>query len=190
MQSSRLRPSTTLSAGPGGVFDNLLNLPGMVMEAVEDVQDLLGQSGPSAVSQMEVSTLGMAADGLSKNGLIQTMSLRAAAGSEKKLARQVAKVVAAAKDCPGVLTATADQNQQDPRDFVVFMRYRSMDDMLFHQAQPGFKDLMEQMESQLEKPIGLFLMEERSGQLGMARHPFGPGGEGGRDDAIYSSRRN
>lgn len=34
------------------------------------------------------------------------------------------------------------------------------------------------------------MVNERSGQLGEPVHPFGPGGEGGRDDAIYSSPNN
>lgn len=34
------------------------------------------------------------------------------------------------------------------------------------------------------------MVNERSGKLGEPVHPFGPGGEGGRDDAIYSSPAN
>ena len=39
-------------------------------------------------------------------------------------------------------------------------------------------------------PIGLYMTNERNGKLGQPVHPFGPGGEGGRDDAIYSSPTN
>lgn len=38
--------------------------------------------------------------------------------------------------------------------------------------------------------MGLYLVNERSGKLSEPVHPFGPGGEGGRDDAIYSSPAN
>lgn len=38
--------------------------------------------------------------------------------------------------------------------------------------------------------MGLYMVNERSGKLGEPVHPFGPGGEGGRDDAIYSSPAN
>lgn len=40
------------------------------------------------------------------------------------------------------------------------------------------------------EPMGLYLVNERSGKLGEPVHPFGPGGEGGRDDAVYSSPVN
>ena len=40
------------------------------------------------------------------------------------------------------------------------------------------------------EPMGLYMVNERSGKMGEAVHPFGPGGEGGRDDAIYSSPAN
>ncbi|CAN0015121.1 unnamed protein product [Choristocarpus tenellus] len=38
--------------------------------------------------------------------------------------------------------------------------------------------------------MGLYLVNERAGKLGEPVHPFGPGGEGGRDDSIYSSPAN
>ena len=42
----------------------------------------------------------------------------------------------------------------------------------------------------MAEPMGLYMVNERSGKLGEPVHPFGPGGEGGRDDAIYSSPAN
>lgn len=42
----------------------------------------------------------------------------------------------------------------------------------------------------IAQPMGLYMVNERSGKLGEPVHPFGPGGEGGRDDAIYSSPAN
>lgn len=42
----------------------------------------------------------------------------------------------------------------------------------------------------MSEPMGLYMVNERSGKLGEPVHPFGPGGEGGRDDAIYSSPAN
>jgi len=160
-----------------------------LLEAVEEVQDLFGQGGSGELAPMEVSSLGMAEDGLSRSGLVQTMSLRAAAGSESRLARQVGKFIAAARTDPLVTTATASQNKEDPCDFVVLLRYANMAKMADHQTGRSFKDTMEAMEPQLERPIGLYLIDENLGEVGMARHPFGPGGEGGRDDAIYSSRK-
>lgn len=182
---------TSLEAGPADLLGTLQKLPGMVSEVVEDFQDMfLPARGPGALAQLDVSSLGMAHDGLSKTGLLQTMSLRAVAGAERRLSRQVAKLVEEMRGTSGVLTATATQNPQDPGDFVIFIRYVSMQHMSNHQSGSGFKESLEKMEDLLERPIGLYLVEERLGEIGMARHPFGPGGEGGRDDAIYSSRKS
>ncbi|CAE8589409.1 unnamed protein product [Polarella glacialis] len=170
------------------MLDGLLKLPDIFTEAFEEAQDMFGQ-GSGELESMEVSSLGMAQDGLPKNGLLQSMSIRAAAGSERRLARQVGKLVASAQADPAVLSASAIQNKEDPCDFVVFLRYSSMRQMETHQTGPSFKPLLEAMEQQLEQPIGLYLADEQLGHIGMARHPFGPGGEGGRDDAIYSSRK-
>ena len=38
--------------------------------------------------------------------------------------------------------------------------------------------------------MGLYIANERKGRLSEPNYPFGPGGEGGRDDAIYSSPTN
>eukprot|EP00440_Ansanella_granifera_P031243 gb/GFBE01033924.1/.p1 GENE.gb/GFBE01033924.1/~~gb/GFBE01033924.1/.p1 ORF type:complete len:234 (+),score=44.25 gb/GFBE01033924.1/:1-702(+) len=187
--ASRVRKTnaTAMRAGEASVLDNLQKLPDLFGDAFAEAQDLFG-GGSGELEPMPVSSIDMAADGLPKNGLIQSMTLRASAGSERRLARQVGKVVAAARTDPLVLSATASQNKEDPCDFTILLRYASMDRMSSHQSGPAFKSLLEAMEAQLEKPIGLYLVDEQLGQIGMARHPFGPGGEGGRDDAIYSSR--
>lgn len=171
-----------------GFLDALLQLPDVVTDAVDDVQDMLGQGAKDPLS-MEVSSLSMTSDGVSKNGVLQTMSIRAADGAERRMARQVTHFVETAHKDRSVATVAANQSPEDPRDFMVLLRYPSTDKMMAHQASQSFKDSMEKLEPHLGRSIGLYLMDEQLGQLGMARHPFGPGGEGGRDDAIYSSRK-
>lgn len=176
--------------GSDNFFDSLVQLTEQMGEAMEDAKEMFGQGSNNELESMEISSLGMGADGTSRSGIMQTMQMRASAGSENKLARQVNKFVAAARSSDQVTTATATQNKEDPCDFMLLLRYPSMEAMKKHQESEGFKDLLERMEPQLAKPIGLYLMDEQNGQLGMPRHPFGPGGEGGRDDAIYSSRNS
>jgi len=173
----------------GSAFDTLVRLPELITEAVEDAQDMLGLGDGGKIAPMEMSTVGMAQDGVSSSAIMQTMTLRAEAGSEGRLARQINRFVAASRTDGLVMTASATQNQEDPCDFMVLLRYESMHTMRDHQTQASFKEMLDKMEPHLEKPIGLYLMDEQFGQAGMARYPFGPGGEGGRDDAIYSSRR-
>jgi quinol monooxygenase YgiN len=180
-----------LRAGSENPWDSLIQLTETMGEAMEDAQEMFGgQGGKGQLESMEFSSLGMGADGNSVSGIMQTMQLRASAGSEKKLARQVNKFIAAARTDKMVTTATAQQNAEDPCDFMLLLRYPSMPAMKAHQESAGFKDILGKMEPQLAKPIGLYLMDEQNGILGMPRHPFGPGGEGGRDDAIYSSRNS
>jgi hypothetical protein len=45
-------------------------------------------------------------------------------------------------------------------------------------------------EDLIEEPMGLYLVNERSGRMTEPVYPFGPSGEGGRDDAVYSSPAN
>lgn len=163
----------------------------MLFDVVEDVQDMMGQGGPVVLKDgAEVSSLQMAFDGTSPNGLMQSMSVRASPGSERKLMRAVSALVAEAKQDENILTALVTQSPQDPCDFMVLLRYGSMQKMNEHQSGKRFKELLDGLEEHLDRPIGLYLTDESMGQLGQTRFPFGPGGEGGRDDAIYSSRKS
>eukprot|EP00403_Amphidinium_massartii_P009575 CAMPEP_0178420866 /NCGR_PEP_ID=MMETSP0689_2-20121128/26354_1 /TAXON_ID=160604 /ORGANISM="Amphidinium massartii, Strain CS-259" /LENGTH=230 /DNA_ID=CAMNT_0020042363 /DNA_START=131 /DNA_END=823 /DNA_ORIENTATION=+ len=163
-------------------------------QIAEDLQDTLEDSFGSdgntnaVLPKMQVSTLDMAFAGMSRAALMETMNIRAQPGSERRVARRLARFVADAEEEGNAMTAVVTQSEEDPCDFMVILRYRDEQKMLQHQAHPSTKEHLEALEEHLERPIGLYLMDEQMGQLGMARHPFGPGGEGGRDDAIYSSR--
>jgi len=188
---SRPTVATAVRKQPGvqreatGFFDGLLEIAEEIGDTVKDAfaQDV------GELPQMEVSSMDMFEDGISKNGLFETMSIQAAAGSERRVAEQIARLVDSARTDGTALTATASQNRENPSDFTIFLRYANANKMTAHQTSAGFKDALARIEKHLERPIGLYVMDEQLGQLGMARHPFGPGGEGGRDDAIYSSRK-
>jgi len=177
-------------------LDDVFQLPDLLAKSVEEMKDYVGQvlidQGIVEVEFPEkaISSLGMAEDGIPANGILETMSIRAISGAEKVMAAKVTKLVEQSDQDPLVMTATATQNKDDPNDFMVLIRYESMQHMQDHQTAEPFKKALQAMESQLDRPIGLYLVDEQGGEVGMARHPFGPGGEGGRDDAIYSSRAN
>jgi len=179
-------------------MDGLFNfqLPDSFAKAADEMKDFVDEAlidqGLVEVGLPEqgISSLSLAEDGLPANGILETMSIRALAGAEKRVAAKVSKLVEQADLEPLVMTATATQNKDDPRDLMVLLRYESMGNMHDHQVGVPFKNAVQAMEGELERPIGLYLVDEQGGELGMARHPFGPGGEGGRDDAIYSSRAN
>ncbi|CAK9077443.1 Hypothetical protein SCF082_LOCUS37153 [Durusdinium trenchii] len=171
--------------GVNEVLEKLQQLPSMFQAASSALPEFFSTS-PEPLS--EVSSFQMRADGLSRNGLIQSFTFRAAAGREERLLQQLGRLRASAKTQPGVLSAWLSQSTEDPRDMMFFLRYEAMESLVRHQDQ-GFKGLLSAMEENLQEPIGLYLADEQLGQIGQARHPLGPGGEGGRDDAIYSSRR-
>lgn len=70
----------------------------------------------------------------------------------------------------------------DPNDSLVALRE--------HHVSDAFLQLTEGCRAHLAIPIAIYVVTQRDGKLGNPRHPFGPGGEGGRDDAIYSSPAN
>lgn len=52
------------------------------------------------------------------------------------------------------------------------------------------QELMEHIRDDLQRPLGIYMVRNDEGGLSEPRYPYGPGGEGGRDDAIYSSPAN
>ena len=117
---------------------------------------------------------------------------------------------------PGTLSSVANQDPEDNQNFMLLQRFRSSDAMrkfqcvrpdptgatpapsansllslaLAHRNELEFKLFTAQMEPLLEEPMGLYACNERNGVMGMPVHPMGPGGEGGREDAIDSSPTN
>lgn len=63
-------------------------------------------------------------------------------------------------------------------------------EMRRHHTSDAFLELVEGCRPFLATSIAIYLVDQNHGKLGNPRHPFGPGGEGGRDDAIYSSPAN
>jgi len=53
-----------------------------------------------------------------------------------------------------------------------------------------FRLFARKTEALLTGPMGMYCVNERNGVMGVPVNPFGPGGEGGREDAIYSSPTN
>lgn len=98
--------------------------------------------------------------------------------------------------------AAADQleslliTQPAPNVFSATMRFvneRTDDrtlEMRCHHTSDAFLELVEGCRPFLATSIAIYLVDQNHGKLGNPRHPFGPGGEGGRDDAIYSSPAN
>mmetsp|Transcript_41115 Transcript_41115/g.94581 ORF Transcript_41115/g.94581 Transcript_41115/m.94581 type:complete len:238 (-) Transcript_41115:89-802(-) len=185
--SNRLTPRNRVTSRAVGLLDGVTR----IAEDLQDTfEDSFGNSEEKVLPQMQVSSLEMANGGISRGGLIETMSIQAKMGSERRVARRLARFAADAQESGATMSAVVTQSEEDQCQFTVLLRYRSEENLLDHQGSNGAKEILEQLEEYLDRPIGLYMMDEQMGQIGMARHPFGPGGEGGRDDAIYSSRKS
>jgi quinol monooxygenase YgiN len=84
----------------------------------------------------------------------------------------------------GVLQCAVNQSPEDPAYFIVVERFDSRTSMTKHQKSAAYQQFIREAQPILEKPFGLHLCKERSGQLSPGYYPFGPSGEGGRDDMI------
>lgn len=89
-----------------------------------------------------------------------------------------------------VFTCTVNQDPEDRSAFFMLQRFPSPEAMSSYQNTGSFQEFTDGAEECVAEPMGLYMVNERSGKLGEPVHPFGPGGEGGRDDAIYSSPAN
>mmetsp|Transcript_4721 Transcript_4721/g.12160 ORF Transcript_4721/g.12160 Transcript_4721/m.12160 type:complete len:297 (-) Transcript_4721:915-1805(-) len=125
------------------------------------------------------------------NALVSSLEVATTADGAAHVARLLERYYAQATDVQHLLIT-----QPSPTVFTVLAKFASRDDvdvavaLRDHQTSEAFLTLVEQARPFLAAPIAIYLVNQKEGQLGNARHPFGPGGEGGRDDAIYSSPSN
>jgi quinol monooxygenase YgiN len=89
-----------------------------------------------------------------------------------------------------ILTFAINQDIQERNCFMMTQRFPDIKTMSAYQNLLPFKQFVTEAEDLLESPMGLYLVNERNGVMGNPVHTFGPMGEGGRDDSIYSSPVN
>ena len=160
------------------------------MAALEDAAAQLAKAAPPL--RMELSSANFLVQGVAKQGIMLTTQITATPGNGYKLARKLEAFAKATIEEQGELVSTCAVNQ-DPdgkEDFMMLQRFKSIECMIEHQNSVLFKVFTIGSEDILAGPMRLYAMTEEYGQLGESRYPFGPGGEGGRDDAIYSSPVN
>ena len=89
-----------------------------------------------------------------------------------------------------LLTFAINQDIQERNCFMMTQRFPDIKIMSAYQNLLPFKQFVTEAEDLLESPMGLYLVNERNGVMGNPVYTFGPMGEGGRDDSIYSSPVN
>ncbi|CEM38607.1 unnamed protein product [Vitrella brassicaformis CCMP3155] len=136
-------------------------------------------------------------DNVSERGLMLSMVLKSRkekAPVTQELVRKYYEYVKQV-DVETMHTVSAINVNQDPRgrlDFIIVERFADIPHLIRHQNEPAFKSFVAALQDDdcLEEPINLHIVGDADGQVQINRYPFGPGGEGGRDDALFSSPIN
>ncbi|CAM9111691.1 unnamed protein product [Ascophyllum nodosum] len=155
----------------------------------EELEAIAANNAPSL--SMAISTLELS-QRQTPSAVVLTTSIKSKKGREgamrKLLETLVGDTIEGHKDL--VMTCTVNQDPEDRTSFFMLQRFPSPDAMSDYQNTESFRAFTDGAEGCIVEPMGLYMVNERSGKMGEAVHPFGPGGEGGRDDAIYSSPAN
>lgn len=84
-----------------------------------------------------------------------------------------------------VLNVFVNQDVEDKKCFMVMERYLSKEAMAVYQKKEEYRLFMRNVQPLLEESIGISLCKEKDGQISHSYYPFGPPGEGGRDDMCF-----
>jgi quinol monooxygenase YgiN len=109
---------------------------------------------------------------------------REAAVTMSRLLKDLTEYAEVHSEENGVLQFAANQSPEDPTCFMVVERFVNRASMIKYQKTSAYQQFIREAQPLLEKPFGLHLCKERAGKLSSGYYPFGPAGEGGRDDMI------
>lgn len=143
--------------------------------------------------QMHISSMEHMATAAPSAVLLNT-NIIAKKGTENKMRKLLTKLHerttsdTSMKDM--LLTFAINQDIQERNCFMMTQRFPDIKTMSTYQNLLPFKQFVTEAEDLLESPMGLYLVNERNGVMGNPVYTFGPMGEGGRDDSIYSSPVN
>jgi quinol monooxygenase YgiN len=107
-----------------------------------------------------------------------------AAATMSRLLKDLSEYAELHSEENGVLQFAANQSPEDPTCFMVMERFVNRASMITYQKSSAYQQFIREAQPLLEKPFGLHLCKERAGKVSSGYYPFGPAGEGGRDDMI------
>jgi quinol monooxygenase YgiN len=191
MEADGAESESPLKSFGAGLLGGAVEVIRLLGKGGSDGQGSGGSSASSPALQMEISSLSNGAR-ISPTGIMLSTSIVAKAGQEGAMRRSLEKLVAETLplQAADVYTMAVNQDTEDARYFMMLQRFPSYQSMARHQNSPPFKAFTSAAESLVDKPMGLYMVNERNGKMSEPVYPMGPGGEGGRDDAIYSSPKN
>ncbi|CAM9227876.1 unnamed protein product [Pylaiella littoralis] len=175
--------AVTLATGPLG-FLKVAALPDQ-----EELEAIAASKAPPL--SMVINTMELS-DRQTPAAVVLSTSIKARQGREGTLRNLLESLVkeTVENEKELVFTCTVNQDPEDRTTFFMLQRFPSPEAMSRYQNTDTFQAFTDGAEECIAEPMGLYMVNERSGKLGEPVHPFGPGGEGGRDDAIYSSPAN
>lgn len=103
----------------------------------------------------------------------------------KRLLGRLAQEAAAMRDEVGVVQCAVNQDPENPCHFIMLERFNGRNAMEKYQNTTAYQTFIREAQPALEEPLGVYICKERQGKITQAYYPFGPGGEGGRDDMVH-----
>lgn len=116
---------------------------------------------------------------------ILTTNILVKKGKHERMAQMLAQLSEVAEKHEDVLTRAVNQDPEELEFFIVLERFASGSGMASYQKTKEYQEFVRECQPLLEKPMGMYLCRERDGQISSGSYPFGPGGEGGRDDMVF-----
>lgn len=89
-----------------------------------------------------------------------------------------------------VLNFVVNQDPTDPAYFQVIQRFPGPSGMVAHQSGAAYSAFVRAAQPLLAESLGVYLCKESDGKIGQALYPWGPKGEGGRDDMVVRVGRS
>lgn len=100
------------------------------------------------------------------------------------LLRELSEAANSSNPENGILLCAVNQCPDEPELFIMLERFASRDVMDKYQKGPAYQKFVREAQPLLEAPFGVHICKEMGGKVSQSYYPFGPGGEGGRDDMI------
>ncbi|GJQ11922.1 hypothetical protein GpartN1_g3713.t1 [Galdieria partita] len=90
------------------------------------------------------------------------------------------------KDYPKRLSSISCHEDPDvPGVFILVEVFQTQLAMVEYQKENLYQSFLRQLQPLMKEPLGIHLSRERNGKILSSLYPYGPGGEGGRDDMVY-----
>ncbi|EME28176.1 uncharacterized protein Gasu_43420 [Galdieria sulphuraria] len=89
-------------------------------------------------------------------------------------------------DCPKrLLSISCHEDPDVPGVFMLIEVFQTQLAMVEYQKENLYQSFLRQLQPLMKEPLGVHLSKERNGKILSSLYPYGPGGEGGRDDMVY-----